>query len=807
MIDRIRQDVRYTLRTYVRSPGFALLAVLTMAIGIGANTAIFSVVNTVLLRPLPFADPDRLFLVSQVDRKSRQGAGDATPANFLDWRERSRAFTAMAAFRDEPYVLSSGDRPERVGGGMVNANFFDVLGVAPALGRRFEAGDEAPGAPRVVIMSDGLWKRRFGGRGDVIGQSIRLNGEPHTIVGIMPPGIDYPDHAALWTPPHWRVPDDPLAPAVDAAAQRDHGYLFVIARTKPNVTVPQAQADMDAVALGLERDYPDSNTDVAIALVSLRDNLVGDVRPTILLLFAAVGVLLLIATVNVAGLLVARATSRHQEIAVRMALGASRGRVAVQLLTESALLGIVGGGCGVLLSMWMLAPFVVISPRELGVTGDVQLDPTVMVFALAVSALSGLAFGMLPVRQLMDRRLHDDLRAAGRGVAGAHQRRLRGGLVVAQIALSLVLLVGAGLTIKSFVRLQRVPTGFDADGVIVTSVNLPAVRYATTAQRSGFWERALEAARSIDGVDAAAVGSRLPLSGGNSGRGLLIDGRNPTPPVVADYRTVSADYFRVLRIPLLRGRPLADDDRAARPLVAVVSASMAAAYWPSVDPIGHTIAIDPGTPITIVGVVGDVRHAALESAPRPTFYVPYHQDPWSTMTLALRTAASPAAVTRSVQRAIAEVDRDQPVGAVRTLDDFVYRSLARRRFGVTLLATFGTIAVVLAAVGLYGVLAFIVGERRREIGVRMALGAQPRAIVADLLGQGLRLTGLGVGIGAVLALAATRLLNALLFGTSPTDAATFAAAAALIVTIAAAASVVPALRASRVDPLVALRDE
>ena len=496
MIDRLLQDVRYTLRSCVRSPGFSLLAILTMAIGIGANTAIFSVVNAALLRPLPFAQPDALVLVSQVNRQTKASFGNATPANFLDWRARNRSFAGMAALRGESYVLSTGDRPERVGGAMVNANFFDVLGVNPALGRRFEASDEGPGAARVAILGAGLWKRRFGGRADIVGRTIRLNDEPHVVVGVMPPGIEYPDRAALWTPPHWRVPDDPLARAQDPTPQRDHGYLTVLARVKPQLTIAQALADMDSVTHALEREYPDANKDAGASLLPLREDLVGDVRPTILLLFAAVGILLLIATVNVAGLLVARATARHQEVAVRMALGATRGRVAAQLLTESVLLGLAGGGSGVLLSLWMLAPFVAISPRVLGVTDAVRVDTTVMLFALAISVLAGVLFGMLPARQLTDRRVHDDLKQAARGTTGG-QRRLRGGLVAAQIALSLTLLVGAGLTIKSFIRLQHVPTGFDTEGVLTFTVSLPQARYPTPAQRAAYWDRALDALHTV----------------------------------------------------------------------------------------------------------------------------------------------------------------------------------------------------------------------------------------------------------------------------------------------------------------------
>ena len=806
MTDRLLQDIRYTIRTCLRSPGFTLLTVATMAIGIGANTAIFSVVNAVMLRPLPYPDPDALVIVSQMNRQTRQGFGDATPANFLDWRERNRSVAGMAALRDQSYVLASGSRPERVSGGLVNANFFEVLGAKPALGRSFDLRDEGPGAARVAILGDGLWRSRFGGRADVIGQMIRLNDEPHEIVGVMPVGIDYPDRAALWTPSHWRVPDDPLVPAEDPSSQRDHGYLWVLARLKPSVTRREALADMDRVSRDLERDYPDSNKDAAVAIVALRDALVGDARATVLLLFAAVGVLLLIATVNVAGLLVARATARHQEIAVRMAMGATPGRIGAQLLTESVLLGLAGGASGVLLSMWMIAPFVALSPRALGIAGEVHLDTSVMLFALAASLASGLSFGMLPARQLLDRRLNDDLKQAGRGTSG-RQRRMRAGLVAAQVALSLVLVIGAGLTLKSFVRLQAVPSGFDADRTLTAYVSLPPTRYSTPTKRAAFWAQALDALRGVPGVDVVGVVNRPPFSGGNSTRGLKIDGRDLTPPASADYRTASPEYFRALGIPLLRGRPIQESDTEGGALVAIISASMAAQFWPGVDPIGHKISTADDKPMTVVGVVGDVRHQSLDAAPNPTFYVPYRQDPWTTMMFALKTSMPADAMRRAIENAIARVDKDQPVGATPTMDELLSRTLARRRFGVTLLTAFGAIAVALAAVGLYGVLAFIVGERRREIGVRMALGAQPRDIIAELLREGLRLAGFGVVAGIVLALATGRLLNALLFGTSPTDAVTFLSGSALIVTIAACASLIPAVRASRVDPLVALRDE
>jgi putative ABC transport system permease protein len=807
MIERLAQDLRYAFRSLVRAPGFAALAIATIAIGVGANAAIFSVVNAVLLRPLPFRDPDALVLLTDANKSTRQSLGNTAPANFLDWKARSRSFSGMAAFHNEAYTVTSSDHPERIAGALVDANFFDVLGVTPWLGRAFAPSDQGSG-PRVVVLSHALWLDRFGGRPDAIGQTLRLNGEPHTIIGVMPAGVDYPERAALWTAPHWPVPDDGLALGQDPSPQRNHGYLTVVARVKPGTTPASAQADMDTVAASLERDFPTANQNIGVAMASVRDDLIGNIRPTLLLLLAAVGVLLLISIANVSGLLIARATARHQEVSLRMAIGATRGRILVQLLTESLMLSILGGASGVLLSMWLVAPLTAISPASVGISGDVPLDWRVLGFGLAVSTFAGLVFGFAPARQLLDANLHDDLKQSARGGSSPAQRRIRATLVSAEIALSLVLLIAAGLTIKSMIRLQQVPAGFDADRVLTLTISPPPSRYPQPEQRADLYERSLDALAAIPGVEAVGGVNRLPLSGGNSTRGLTIDRQPPTNPgPSADFRTVSPEYFRALRIPLLAGRALRDDDRDGRPLVGLISASMAQRFWPGSSPIGRQVTITGNQPIAIVGIVGDVHHASLESAPQPTLYVPYRQSPWPSFTFVVRTSGDAAGVASAARNAIWRVDKDQPISAVRTMDEQLARSMARRRFSVTLLTAFGVIAAALAAIGLYGVLAFIVAQRRREIGVRMALGATPRAVIADVLGQGLRLAGVGVVVGIGLALVATRLLNALLFGTSRTDVATFTAVAALLVVIAAVASLVPALRASRVDPLIALRDE
>ncbi|MGH9139806.1 MAG: ABC transporter permease, partial [Vicinamibacterales bacterium] len=707
MSERLMQDLRYAARTFRRAPGFLLLAVLTIAVGVGANAAIFSIVNAVLLRPLPFARANELVLVTDSDRRTRQSNGDATPANFLDWRVRQHSLTGLSGFRQAAFALSGGDRPESVPGAIVNATFFEVLDVKPALGRTFAAADEGPGAPRTVVLSDGLWRQRFGARAEAIGQTLRINDEPHHVIGVMPPDIDYPDKSRAWIASHWQVPDDPLAPGVDPAAQRNHGYFSVLARLKPGQTIDGAQADMDAVASSIERDFPATNQFQGVQLTPLRSELVSDVRQTVLLLFAAVGLLLLIATANVSGLLLARAAARHQEMAVRIALGASRARILAQLLTESVVLAVLGGAAGVILAMWLIGPLVAMSPADLGIAGAITVDRRVLLFGLLVSTCAGLLFGLAPAQQLARLNVHGDLKQGGRGGSSRGQRRLRAVLVAGEIAVSLVLLVGAGLTIRSFAKVQQEPAGFSPDHVLTFGMNLPAARYSTPLRKAEFWQRAIEAVRQIPGVEVAGATSRLPLLPGNSTRGLTIRDLPPNSQASAHYRTASPDYFHAMGIPVLRGRVFEEADRENRPLVAVISASAVRRFWPNRDPIGERFSIDDPE-ITIVGIVGDVHAAALDKAPQPTVYVPYRQDPWPSMVFTLRVGgmdAQSAGVQTSIRDAIWQVDKDQPIGPILTMDEQLSKSLTRRRFSVTLLSAFGIVAVSLAAIGLYGVLA------------------------------------------------------------------------------------------------------
>jgi len=804
MIAALWQDTRYALRSFRRAPAFVALAVTTLAVGVGANAAIFSVVDAVLLRPLPFPHPDALVSVGQIDRQTRAWYGTATPANFLDWQRRSGSFTGMAAYRGASMTLDASGVPERHSGAMVNAGFFDVLQLHAAIGRTFGAADGVPGAPRVAVLSDALWRDRFARRPDIVGAIVRLEDEPYAVVGVMPAGVDFPDHAEVWVTPHWRVPDDPLlSPSDDPSLQRDHDYFSVVARLKPGVTRDAASAELASIAAALEREYPNDNRNVSAGVVALRDDfVVADVKSTTLVLFGAVALLLLIATANVSGLLMARATARHQEIAVRVALGASRARVVAQLLTESVLLAAAGGGAGVLLAMWLVPAMVALSPVDLGV-GAVGVDANVVLFGLAVSTMSGVLFGLAPARQLSRLDVNEDLKQSARGATGARQQHLRAVVVVAEIALSLVLLVAAGLTVRSFVALQRVPLGFDPAGVTTVRITPSATRYRTPPLRADFWRRTLAALSTTPGIEVAAI-SRLPMTAGNSGRGLTIPGRPPDAMPSADYRTVTPGYFHLMKVRVRRGREFTEDDHDGRPRVAIVSQSAADRYWPGEDPIGRTVGVGSAdAPCTIVGIVDDIRAFSLAEAPRPMVYVPYLQDTFPFMTFVMHGPVDEA----SIRRAVWSVDKDQPVGALRTLDAEIAQSLARRRFRVTLLIGFGALALLLASVGLYGVLAFLVAQRRREIGIRIALGATARDVVRGVIGEGLRLSAAGVASGIVLSIAVTRLMGSMLFGVSPTDAASFAGAAALLAAIALAASAVPALKASRVNPLVALRDE
>ncbi|HEV2176676.1 MAG TPA: ABC transporter permease [Terriglobia bacterium] len=812
-MNTLLHDLRYGLRTLAKNPGFTAVAVLTLALGIGANTAIFSVVNAVLLRPLPYPQPDRLVAVGQMWR----GAGDSfSPADFLDLQAQNHVFEQMAAFKAESFNLATGDRPERLEGAVVTTNLFGVLGVRPFLGRGFLPEDAGSSGNRAVVLSNDLWRRRFGASARALGQNLILNAEPFTVVGVMPRGFGFPEGVELWVAPRYAVPEHPLRPGVNPATMRGAHYFDSIARLKAGVTLDQARADLEATMKRIVREHPDSDfKDTGPWIVKLHDNEVGNVRPALLVLLGAVGLVLLIACANVASLMLARGEGRRKELAIRRAVGASRGRVARQLLTESVLLATLGGGLGTLMAYWGFAPLAALVPAELRSFAALSLDARVLVFTMLVSLLAGLAFGIVPAVAGLRAGLVETLKEGGRTEAGG-RHRAQEVLVVSETALALVLLVGAGLLMRSFLRLLEVPEGFDPSRVLALQISLPRARYSEPRQRDIFVKQILGGIRSLPGVRSASVVTRLPLNPGGSARSIEIEGRPPQPgeDLTMDYSVVSPDYFRTLHIPL-EGRDFSAHDDARSPGVVIINQTMAKTFWPGQDAVGKRLKMDDpdndtsvsNAPREIVGVVGDVRQRDLSRPSRPIFYAPYAQDPWPFMDIAVHAAGDPSALSSEVQRAIQSVDKDEPVYNVRTMQEIVARSVSPRRFNMLLLGLFAALALVLAAIGLFGVMSYSVSQRTHEIGIRMALGAERGRVLKAVLAQGLKLTLAGLGAGLVISLALTRAMASLLFGVRPADPVTFAAVAVVLTGVALLASYLPARRATKVDPVVALRHE
>ncbi|MFY9609354.1 MAG: ABC transporter permease [Blastocatellia bacterium] len=805
------QDLRYAIRTMTNNRAFTAVAVLALALGIGANTVIFSVVNAVLLRSLPFPDPDRIIMVFESDlQKPSQEAIAA--ANFLDWRDQNQVFENMAAYREETFNLTGTDRPERAAGVVSTADLFPVLGVTPILGRVFRADEENLGGGRVAVISQNLWERRFASDPNVIGQKLASNSESLTIIGVMPAGFRFPWESDLWIPPRQFVPEHVLNPTVNMSANRDSHYLSAIARLKPGQTLQQARANMDAVARRLEEQNPNENGGRGVSLATLREQSVGDVRPTLLVLFGAVGFVLLIACANVANLLLARAATRQKEIAIRTALGATRFRLVRQLLTESVLLALLGGGFGSLLAMWGIGPLISLMPSGIHGAKDIGIDGLVLGFTLAVSLLTGVVFGLFPALQATKSDLNESLKEGGRGgSAGARRNRARSLLVVSEIALSMVLLIGAGLMTRSFIRLEQVNPGFETRNVMTMRLSLPAAQYPDSRRRAAFFQQVIQRLQSIPGVQSGAAISRLPLTPGNSGRGVTIagrvtDGSGEGPS--ADYRVISADYFSVMGVPVFKGRSFTEADNSDAPPVAVINETMAQRYWPGEDPLGQRMRIEDDDPwMEIVGVVGTVKHFGLDSKSRPEFYVPYPNDPWPFMTAVIRSTSNPTSLADAMRNAVWAIDKDLPVPDIKTMEQLLSGSVAGRQFNMLLLGTFAAVALVLASVGIYGVMSYSVTQRTHEIGIRMALGARQSDVVKLVVGQGVILALIGVGIGLAGALALTRVLASLLFEVGTTDPATFLAISILLTGVALGACFVPARRAAKVDPLIALRYE
>ena len=800
------QDLRYGLRQLRTNPGFTAVAVTVLALGIASVTAIFSVVDVVLLHPLPYPNANQIVSVSETDRKTGDRTESFSPANYLDLAARNDVFSATAAGRGWQANLAEGDAPERIHTTMTTASFFPLFGIPPLLGRTLLPEDEQAGHDHVVVLSYGLWKRRYAADRGIVGREIALDGHPYTVVGVMPPDFSPDESSELWLPSPWGVPNHPLAPTQDPRPMRDRSYLDVWARLKPGVTLQRASSDMNAIASQLEKQYPDSNNGVGIGLMRMQDYLVGDMRPVLLLLLAAVGFVLLIGCANVANLLLARAAKRSREVSIRVAMGAGRLRLVRQLLTESVMLALLGGALGVLLAAWAVPALLALSPPEISNFKQIGISTEVLGFSVVLSVLSGILFGLAPSWQTSGANLNESLKEGERGSSGGHGRT-RSALVIVEVGLSLILLVGAGLLVKSFVRLMRVDPGFDPEHLLVFSVGLPAS--AEPAQQDIFYQQVVERLRALPGVRTAGAVSRLPLAGGNSSRSFTIPGSNRMD-YVADIRVSTPEYFHAMGMPLLQGRSFTDHDTANTAHVAVVNQAFVQQCFPGQNPIGRYIADFGPTSekLQIVGVVGNVRHTSLQSSPHSEIYMAFGQGHWPSAFMVVRTFLSdPLALTVSAQHAVWSVDKSVPLANLRTMQEVVANSAPRRKFTMLLLTIFAALALALAAVGLYGVMAYSVSQRTREIGIRMAMGAQPGDVLKLVVGQGMGLAGIGVAVGVAASFALTRLMRGLLFGVSASDPLTFVTVAACLASVALLANYVPARRAARVSPTVALRYE
>ena len=806
-IEDFIQDLHYGLRVLVKSPVFTIVAVLSLALGIGANTAIFSVVNGLLLQPLPYPEPERIVDVWHTPpQESFPGMAtfSVSPGNYLDWKNQNESFEHMAVYQGAGFSMSNGDTPVTVIGTAVSSEFFSVLRSTPIQGRTFLPEEEQPGHNQVVVLGHGLWQRAFGGDPYLIGQTLSLDSQKFTVIGIMPSGFEFPQEGELWVPLAWDDKERQIR------AIHDYG---VIARLKPDVSLTKAQAEMSTISSRLEQQYPEANKGWGAVVIPLREDLVGDIRPALLVLFGAVGFVLLIACANVANLMLARGANRKKEIAIRIALGAARSRIVRQLLTESILLSTAGGVLGLLLAGWGSQVLVQMSSGSLPIPREISMDRWALGFTLLLSFAAGIVAGIAPAFQLSTAETSETLKqGTGRNGGSSASQRTRKALVIAEVILSLILLIGAGLMIRSFWKLQQVNPGFDTSNTLVMGVGLPATKYPDPQQQAVFFDRVLEQISTLPGVVSAGSTTTLPLSGSGSTQPFTIQGR-PEPLVAeqptAKMRYISPDYFRAMGIPLRQGRFFNDQDRDKGTQVLIISETMAQQFWPAEDPIGKRLTpsfhLEAGGR-EIVGVVGDVK-AGLDADTAPVMYMPYKQAPRSHMMLVARTTSNPQNFTQAISRAIQAIDNEQALWNVRTMEQVLTNSVSGRRFNMTLLITFAGLALVLAAVGVYGVMNYSVTLRRRELGIRLALGAQRGDVLRLVLGQGLTLTFIGIGVGLIAAYGLTRLMESLLYGVSATDYLTFISVSGVLLVVGLLASYLPARRATKVDPMIALRSE
>ena len=804
------QDLRFGFRMLAKSPGFTAVAVLTLALGIGANTAIFSVVNAVLLRPLPFPHPEQLVSVEYFNTAAKIPQESVSYPDFFDWRSQNQVFSHLASYRDNDYTLTGAGEPVHLGGAVVSSGFFATLQVRPALGRGFLREEEEKGR-HVVVLSDALWRTRFSADPQIVGRSVTLNNKSYTVVGVAPAGFNFPIATApvqLWT----SIADDS-----DLLSQRGNHFLLVVGRLKPGMTVAQAQADMAHINGNLSKAYEASNLRFSGAVIEPElQHLVGDVQPALLILFGAVGCVLLIACANVANLLLARAMSRQREIAIRSALGAGRLRVIRQLLTESIVLALLGGACGLVFALWGTGALVRLVPQDVPRMSQIGMDGHVFLFTFLAAVITGILFGLAPALQSSKTNLVDALKEGGRGLSGGLlHHRLRGALVVGEMALALTLLMGAGLMIQSFTRLRNVNPGFNPHHVLTFTFDLPETQYSTDQQKI-FYHQALDRFNAIPGVVSAAAALPLPISGHRFNISFKIEGRpvaNGNEPS-EEVRIVSPGYFKTMGIPLLEGREFAATDTPTSPDVVIINQAFAARYFPNEDPIGKRMI--PGVSDTnvpqepareIVGVVGNVKTVALNRGVKPEYFLPYPQALIGSMNIVLRTQGAPESVLDAARETIHSMDSTLPLYRVQTMDQYLGASVAQLRISMALLSIFAGLALALAAVGIYGVMSHLVTQRTHEVGIRMALGAQRDDVLRLVLGQGIKLALTGVITGIFAAWGLTRLLAAMLYGISAQDPLTFGVIAVLLALVALAACYIPAWRATKVDPLVALRYE
>ncbi len=805
-MESLWKDIRFASRVLWKSPGFSGVALLALVLGIGANTAIFSVVNAVLLRPMPFAAPDRLVMVWESSPHTKKD-NVANPQNFAAWQNRNRSFEKMAAY--VPFQLSmslTGEgTPEEVPGNYATLDFFSVIGVQPALGRNFLPEEAAPKAPDVVMLSDGLWRRRFGADPHIVGKKLIVRGKPATVVGVLPGTFRFPDvKADIWE-----------VMSVDPQAERTGRFLAPIARLKPGVSVSQAQADMNMITAQLAREYPAFDTNWGAMVVPMREQFTGELKTPLLVLLGAVGLVLLIACANVANLLLMRSSARQREMAIRTSLGATRARIVRQLLVESTILGVTGGLISLLVAVWAKDGLLAMLPESMSVAkvNTVTIDGNVLAFTVVLSLATALLFGLLPALRASRPDLSDSLKEGGRAISASLRRnRMRATLVASEIAVALMLLIGAGLLIQSFLRLEHVAPGFEPDRILSMRIGLSNPRYGDLRIAANGLDEILHRIEQLPGVASAGSIQFPPLGGLLPGTGFWVAGRptpNPSEAPDTGVSIVTPGYFRTMGIPLLAGRLFTDHDHAGTPQVTIISQSLARQQFPNMDPIGQRLFVQWGRemPYQIVGVVGDVKHQGLDKDAKPTVYFPNAQETQTIATLMIRTGGDPMRLAPVVEQIIHGYDKDQPIADIQPLDMFLSKSVARPRFQSVLLASFAGLALLLAAIGIFGVMSYSVAQRTHEIGIRVALGAQSDQVLRLVVGQGLILALIGTAGGLAGAFALTRYLRTLLFNVSPTDWLTFSIVPVVLCAVALAASYLPARRAMRVDPMQALRYE